>query len=181
MENLKDGASAKILPAKGAKTFDEQVALIKNKGFIVDDERECAKFLNRASYHRFSEYFLPFLSADGTCSQKINFRRIQKIYEFDGKMRNLLLKCTEEIELYLRTQLAYFSGHKHGALGYLDAGTFSGWHHHEQFLEHIDESLEKNNRTAIVRLHMKKFQGKFPIWVVIEFFSLGCSQISIKA
>ncbi len=173
MEILDDRAPLKIFSAKEPKTFDEQVALIKNKGFIVDDEQECAKFLNKASYHRLSEYFLPFLNADGTCSQNVNFSRIQRIYEFDGKMRSVLLRCSEEIEFYLRTQLAYFSGHNHGALGYLAASTFSDKHDHEQFLKRVRERIEKNKRTSVVRDHMEKYGGKFPIWVIIEFFSMG--------
>ncbi len=172
MENQKDRAAAKRLSARRARTYAEQVVLIKNKGFIVDDESECVAFLNQASYHRLSEYFLPFRNPSGTYPPNIPFRRIQRIYEFDEKLSVVLLECIGKIERYLRTQFAYFSGHKHGAFGYLDESTFSDKHNHERFLEQIDVCIEKNKRT-LRQQHEEKHDENFPIWDLIEFFSLG--------
>ena len=96
---------------KSPKTYEEQVEIIKRKGFIVDDDETCESFLKQANYYRLSAYFLPFRNADGTYFENINFNRIKRIYEFDGRIRNLIFECIETIELYLRTQLAYYCGH----------------------------------------------------------------------
>lgn len=104
---------------KQPKTFEEQVELIREKGFIIAQEEQigCIEFIKRANYYRLSAYFLPFRRKDGSFFTNIPFSRIQRIYEFDGRLRALIFETIEEIELYLRTQLAYYSSHKYGELG----------------------------------------------------------------
>lgn len=72
---------------KQAKTFDEQVDIIKNKGFIIEDKEDCKNFLQQANYYRLSAYFLPFKRKDGTYESNISFHQIQRIYEFDSRLR----------------------------------------------------------------------------------------------
>ncbi len=158
---------------KQPKTYEEQVELIEGKGFLVNNKEECVSFLHKANYYRLSAYFLPFQKPDGSYFKGVSFLRIQRIYEFDGRVRNILFQCIEEIEFYLRTQLAYFSGHNHGTLGYLNRETFSEKHNHERFLQRIDECIDENKGTLVVKHHKKKYDGQFPIWVIIEFFSMG--------
>ncbi len=173
MKKQRGGAAAKRLSARRARTYAEQVQLIKNKGFIVDDESECVALLRKVNYTRLAAYFGPFRRANGAYSPNVNFRRIRGIYEFDGKMRAVLFECIGEIECYLRGQFAYFSGHRHGAFGYLEEGTFSDKHDHERFLGQIDEYIEKNRKILTVQHHEEEQDGKFPIWVTVEFFTIG--------
>ena len=163
------------MDVKTPKTYEEQVDLIKNKGFLIEDEdREaCITFLKQANYYRLSAYFLPFLKEDGTSYHKVNFERIKKIYDFDSHIRIFLLQLIEQIEFYIRTQIAYYLGHKYGALGYLDEKTFSERHNHQKFLENIGHCIKENIHTPVVKHHNEKYSGKFPIWVMIEFFSMG--------
>lgn len=101
------------------------------------------------------------------------FTRIQRIYEFDRKLRTLVFEITEEIEFYLRTQFAYYSGHKYGPLGYLEEKNYISKHNHVLFQKKINERIQENQNTNVVKHHFEKYDGKFPIWVIIEFFSLG--------
>ena len=158
---------------KSPKTFDEQMKIIKEKGFIIDDEESCIEFLKQANYYRVSAYFLPFRKRDGKYFSDINFQRIKRIYEFDGRLRGVLFNCIEKIELYLRTQLAYYSGHNHGALGYMNADIYNEKHNDEKFKNLIQVCIEENKRTLVVKHHNVKYNGKFPIWVIVEFFSMG--------
>ena len=96
---------------KQPKTYEQQVELIKEKGFIVNNDTECISFLKQANYYRLSAYFLPFRKKNGTYFADISFNRIQRIYKFDSKLRGVLFNCIERIELHLRTQLAYYCGH----------------------------------------------------------------------
>ncbi len=172
ISNAQDSAQAAgniKLPA----SYREQAEHIIRKGFIVNDIDECISFLQKTNYYRFSAYFLPFKNSDGTFRKGINFQRLKRIYEFDSKLSNILFQCVKEIELYLRTQFAYYSGHHHGPIGYMDAETFSKNHNHERFLNLINECIKKNERTAVVRHHNNKYNGNFPIWVIIEYFSIG--------
>lgn len=130
-------------------------------------------FLKQANYYRLSAYFLPFRNADGTYFENINFNRIKRIYEFDGRIRNLIFECIETIELYLRTQLAYYCGHAYGALGYLNPDIYNERHNDDKFKRLLDICIEENKMTLVVQHHKKKYSGQFPIWVIIEFFSMG--------
>ena len=95
---------ATVQVMKQPKTFAQQVEIIKEKGFIIDNDTECIGFLKQANYYRLSAYFLPFRKKDGTYFSNINFHRIQRIYEFDSRLRgvlfNYIFKVTYSIFLF---------------------------------------------------------------------------------
>jgi abortive infection bacteriophage resistance protein len=47
---------------KEPKIFEEQLTLIRGKGFIIPEgkEQDCIEFLQKTNYYRLSAYFLPF-------------------------------------------------------------------------------------------------------------------------
>lgn len=161
------------VPLKSPITYLEQVQEIAKKGFLISDFAACEAFLNQANYYRLSAYFLPFKRSDGTYQPDIPFSRIRRIYEFDSHIRSLIFQIVEQIEFYTRTQLAYHIAFRYGALGYLDASIFNTHHKNDVFLSHIRTCIDENRRTPIVLHHNEKYGGQFPIWVIIEFFSMG--------
>lgn len=158
---------------KSPKTYSEQVEIIRAKGFIIDNDVDCITFLKQANYYRLSAYFLSFRKKDGTYFAGINFSRIQRIYNFDSQIRMLLFQTIEQIEFYMRTTLSYYLAHKYGTLGYLDNNTYSGKHNADKFNEKVDQCIQENRRTLVVKHHQERYGGQFPIWVIIEFFSMG--------
>lgn len=160
---------------KEPTTFEEQLELIKDKGFFISEykKQECIDFLKRTNYYRLSAYFLPFRKKDGEFFSNVTFSRVQKIYEFDSLLRGLIFSTIEDIEINLRTKLAYYVAHKYGALGYLSSVMFSSKHNSEKFKEKIDSCIEDNVTTLVVKHHKANYDGQFPIWVIIEFFSMG--------
>ena len=89
-------------------------------------------------------------------------------------MRGVLFNYIEKVELYLRTQLAYYSGHVHGALGYMDGAIYNDRHNHEKFVKLLNVCIEENKSTSVVQHHKEKYGGNFPIWVIVEFFQWEC-------
>ena len=69
---------------KQPKTYEQQVELIKEKGFIVNNDTECISFFKQANYYRLSAFFLPFRKKNGTYFADISFNRIQRIYKLDS-------------------------------------------------------------------------------------------------
>lgn len=159
---------------KKETSFETQVQLLEDKGITISDREKCMAFLNCVNYYRFSAYYLPFRDTD---TQKllctVGFERIQKIYEFDQELRALIFSVIERIEVHLRTQLAYFHAHKYGAEGYRSAGCYNSKHDHAAFSHHLTGCISENSKTLVVQHHMNKYDGHFPIWVIIEFFSMG--------
>ena len=158
---------------KPAKTFQEQVSMLKSHGCIIEDEATCIDFLNKVNYYRLTAYFLPFRNADQTYKEETTFERIKMIYEFDQWLRLLIFAVVEEIEVYTRTRLAYYHGHKYGPHGYWKAENFSSAHNHDHFIVQIESEVERNKNALWVKHHRRTYNGKFPIWVIVELFSFG--------
>ena len=161
------------MEVKPATTYRQQVELIRQKGFMIEDTEACIAFLQQANYYRLSAYFLPFRRPDKSYFPGIPLRRIQRIYEFDSRLRGLLFHIIETIELHLRTQLAYYFAHHYGPLGYLDSKNYSAKHRPLEFQKQIDRRIRDNRKTLVVRHHKEQYNGQFPIWVMIEFYTMG--------
>lgn len=154
-------------------SFDAQLNKLKERGCVITDEAFALMKLKQINYYRLTAYFLPFLQEDGTYQRGTTFDGVYRIYEFDRKLRGLLLSAVEEIELMLRTQLAYYHAHKYGPLGYMDAANFKPYHNHARLLEHVERAIEHNSSKLFVQHHKERYEGKFPLWVVIELFTVG--------
>lgn len=158
---------------KKPTTFDEQINIIENRGCIIDDKTFAKDVLSRVNYYRLTAYFLPFKNVDGNYKAGTKFETIYQIHEFDRKLRHLLFPVIEEIELMLRTQLSYYHVHTYGALGYLNKDNFNAKHNHTRFKEHIEKSINNNKHQLFVSHHINNYGGSFPLWAVIELFTMG--------
>lgn len=159
---------------KKAKTLSEQAKKLNEKGLIINDISACESFLSKVNYYRLSGYYLPFIDRKtDKFFNNIEFERIQAIYSFDAELRNLISYTVETIEVYLRTQLAYYNAHAYKADGYMDAKNYNAKHNHNEFIKHINKIIIDNSSTPVMKHHMTKYGGRFPIWVIIEYFSIG--------
>ena len=158
---------------KEPTTFDEQLQLLKTRGLVIDNEDMCLEFLRSVNYYRISAYLLPFKQEDNTYFSGISFDKIHRIYTFDRSLRSLLFSTIEEIELFLRAQLAYYSAHTYGALGYLEAAHYNNRHDHEKFIQAINTAINNHKNTPVVQHHNAVYGGQFPIWVIVDFLSIG--------
>lgn len=159
---------------KPPKTFAEQVDILKRRNLIISNEQRAIEVLKRINYYRLSAYFLSLkqegtdLFIDGTA-----FDKIYRIYEFDVKLRNLLLEQLERIEIAFRTHIAYLLGHKYDALGYMQGEHFLNEERHTEFLAELVKELGRKKRELFVTHHFDHYAGKFPVWVAIEVISFG--------
>lgn len=159
---------------KKPTTFEEQVELLEIKNILVRDKASCIDFLSKTNYYRLTGYYLPFIrKEEEKCFIPLEFTRVQKIYAFDAELRNLISFAIEKIEVHIRTQLAYYHAHKYGAEGYMLESSFNQRHNHDSYLRHIHACIAENSNTLVVKHHVAQYNGHFPIWAVIEFFSVG--------
>lgn len=158
---------------KPATSFDEQLNKIKSRGCIVGDDNWAKYILQQINYYRLTAYFLPYKTPDETYAEGTTFNNMYRTYEFDRKIRHLLFSTIEEIEIMLRAQLSYYHAHKFGALGYENENNYNKRHKHDLFMSQIREDIEHNKNNLFVKHHNMFYGGKFPIWVVIELFTMG--------
>jgi abortive infection bacteriophage resistance protein len=154
-------------------TFKQQVAKLRSRGCIIDNEADAISILSKVNYYRLSAYFLPFKKQDDSYIKGTNFNTIYRIYEFDRKLRHIFFSAIEEIEVFIRSTLAYYHAHEYGALGYLDGNNYSPKHKHQDFLCKIETEKEKRKKEPFVAHHKEQYGDQFPIWVIIEIFSFG--------
>lgn len=88
-------------------------------------------------------------------------------------MRRLLFSAVETIEVALRAKLSYYYAHKYGAVGYMDESNFNPKHNHRRFISMIDQSKKENSRLLFVKHYQTKYMGEFPLWVIMELFTMG--------
>ena len=158
---------------KTATTFDEQLEKLKARGCIIGDEVFAKRVLKQINYYRLTAYFLSFKKEEGKYVEGTTFNNVYRIYEFDRQLRNLLFSAVEEIELMLRTQLSYYHAHKYGSLGYENKNYYNGKHNHEEFIKNIEIDIVHNKTNLVVKHHQSQYGGKFPIWVIVELFTMG--------
>lgn len=161
-------------PLKKPTTYQDQIQILKLRGIIIEDDAYCEKLLSRVNYYRLSGYLLPFRDPSSPTSYiSVPISRINNLYSFDAEIRALLLPVCEKIEIYLRTQLSYYSAHHYGANGYMDANNFNYNHDHIKFQGIINRSISENYKSPVVKHHINEYGGQFPIWVIIDYFSMG--------
>ena len=101
------------------------------------------------------------------------FEKIYRIYDFDRRLRNLLLMIIERIELYFRAQIAYYHAHRYGPLGYLNEENYNKRHHHDRFIAHIEKAVKNNAQQPFVAHYIQQYDAQFPIWVIVELLTVG--------
>lgn len=160
--------------SKPPKTYKEQVQLLKDKGIVIYDDSKAESFLSKVNYYKLSGFYLPYIDKKTEkLKKKITLNRIMKIYEFDRELLNVVYKIIGEIEVYLRTAIAYYHGHKYGGEGYEDVSNFNLRHDHKRLMDNVAEYAKRNKHNPIIIHHNQQYYGHYPIWVIIEFFELG--------
>ncbi|AJD89650.1 hypothetical protein JMA_03330 [Jeotgalibacillus malaysiensis] len=160
---------------KKPKTYEQQINILKERNLIINDSEEALSFLKRVNYYRFSAYGLTLRQKENKnlFQNGTTFHHMKMLYNFDQKLRDLLMNHLELIEIEFRSKIAYHHAHEFGALGYLDSNNFSSKTSHENFIKELDKQISKSGKELFVLHHKSKYGGEFPFWVAIEVVSFG--------
>ncbi|UZQ86049.1 Abi family protein [Thermoclostridium stercorarium] len=159
-------------PVKSPLSIEEQIELLKSRNLVIEDEEFAKKVLTHISYYRLSGYSLN-LRKDNIFYPGITFNTIYKIYEFDKKLRYLILDLIEIVEISFRTHIANHLALRYGPLCYTDAQYFENKEYHNEFLLELYKEIEKNKKELFIKHHLEKYNANFPIWVAVEVMSFG--------
>ena len=157
---------------KEAKTFDEQLNILEERGVIIDNRESAKKVLSIVNYYRLTAYAIQF-KVENKYIGNIRFDTIYDLYNFDKKMKNLIIGTLESIEISIRTYIAYTLAHKYGADSYTKSEIFENEKYHNGLMNEISKEIKRNYKEPFVIHHNDKYNGKFPIWAVIELISFG--------
>jgi abortive infection bacteriophage resistance protein len=159
---------------KAALTFDEQLLRIRTRGMRVEDEAAALHWLKTVGYYRLSGYFHPFKQADDNYVPGTAFEMPCALYDFDRRLRLLVLDAIEKIEVALRTAVTYRIGIDGGPFGHCDASRFSATYRHTDLLALIQKSANDSDERFVVHFRTKYAQERhLPIWMATELLSFG--------
>ena len=157
-------------------TYSEQVELLKSRGMSFDDVNKSIELLEHRNYYRLSAYwFDKYQDSNSNLFNGISFEDISRVYEFDRKLRILILELIERLEISLRANLSYIFAHStKNSHPHLDRGNFSGKYYDSNIIK-IKNEVQRSSRTELFIDHcLKTYQEELPpLWVCSEVMSLG--------
>jgi len=160
---------------KPALSIVEQVDRLKQRGLIIEDDSEAACILERTNYYRFTGYAFLFLKGNNQYHRGTSFHQIMRLMDFDTTLRQVLMASLEYIEIYARTQIAYWFSLNHGRDGgaHYDPALFADAQFHQEYLDNLQTQIDRNSSQPFVAHHIQSFNGKMPLWSAVEILSFS--------
>lgn len=194
-----------MIYAKKPFTLEQQADQLIARGLMADRDQLMGR-LKVVNYYRLSGYLYPFRLRDaaGNPTDSLipgtTLETIWRRYNFDRRLRIILLDVIERIEVAVRTRLVYHFVHAHHAFGHLDGKNLPGFkslpfrqrwwrdlkflvkhghrerNDHEQWLAKL--LLEKNRATRsknAFAVHFSRTYGDshehLPLWMACELMT----------
>lgn len=160
---------------KPARSVEEQLQLLKDRGMTIHNEDQAIHFLKNISYYRLKGYWWDMQTdrVNHTFSPESSFEEVIQRYNFDRHLRIILFDAIERIEIALRTKMISHLSLSHGPLWYLETSLFSNASKHQ---EHV-ESLQREfgySKEIFIKDHKRRHHGVAPeAWKIMEIASMG--------
>ncbi len=165
---------------KHALNIEEQINRLKERGMIIDNEKEAKDILLDIGYYRLGFYSFPFEKTfpilenrDHKLKENTRFSDVVELYYFDSDLRKLLLNALNKIEINIRTQITYIvSNHYPQSPTWFVNPMVMKQSFIDSFNSKVYDSMMDN--PIIKRHHQKYINDKYaPAWKVLEFMTLG--------
>jgi abortive infection bacteriophage resistance protein len=161
--------------SKPAKTYQEQLDRLKERGLLIPDEAFALHILQHHNYYRLSAYRFPFVESEdrdrflpGT-----TFTQLWDLYHFDRSLRQLVLEACKRVEISARSRWAYEIGHQVSPLAYTDPANFHDADIHSDTLQKLKEEMDRS-KEEYIRHHRETLLMPWPpAWVIAEVASFG--------
>lgn len=161
---------------KPAKTFAEQIELLKARGMQFANEQDAQFYLEQINYYRLGAYWLPFEYTHSPHCFKpdTSFEQVLALYVFDRELRLLILDAIERLEVAVRTRFAYELAHRHGCHAYLQEQYFKPAFRWHSLLESLKTEVSRADEVFIEHYkHTYDDPELPPIWATCEVMSFG--------
>ena len=161
--------------SKPARTYTEQLQILKGRGLGVPDEPFALNCLAHHNYYRLSAYRFPF-TLPGQPDQFLpgtTFNQIWDLYQYDRELRRLVIEGCKRVEISVRSRWAYEIGHQLGPLAYLQNQHFADPLIHARTLTKLYQEMDRSKEEFIKHHRNNLAMNWPPVWVLIEVASFG--------
>ena len=158
---------------KKARTYDDQIGILKSRGLIIDNEEFAKSILKNIGYYKLSGFYKFFYkdikdNTEREFKDGIKFEDIYNLYLLDKELRNLLFSIITDVEISFKANIAYVTSHKYGVEVWKDGRVLP-----DEVRLFIRKELDKSKKNQIIKHHIDNYEGKYQIWVVMEILSFG--------
>lgn len=154
----------------------DQMAILKNRGLLFDDEQAAIEFLKIISYFRLANYWRPLEcdKANHVFKPNSKFENVITLYNFDKELRSLLFSAIQSIEIALRTKTIQTISSNYGAFWFADVSLFSNTAIYVKCLANIKNELKRSKEDFLIE-HFAKYDNPPypPAWKTLEVSSFG--------
>ena len=161
------------MPDKEFKTIDEQIAILQGRGLQINYVEVAKSFLLQNNYYRVSGYSTTLRSKD-VFAENATFQNIIDIYEFDHKLRHILLEYIERIEVTVKSIYAYEFTKVYGATGYLNAGNFKDTSRHARIMGKANEMMRSRLlHEPYLKHFVSDLRQDIPLWAFVDLLTIS--------
>lgn len=171
-------------PPKPWLSTEQQIELMQSRGLIISDIQAAETSLKKFGYYRLSGYSYVlresyFISKEenklNSFKKGASFDYVIQLYEFDKRLRLLLLDAIERIEISLRSSISYHLGQRDPKF-YDKPGNFKKECRCKGYLfwlEKLNKKIKESKEDCI--LHYLRFYGEdnIPVWVICQTWDFG--------
>lgn len=166
---------------KSFKTLDEQIAILQDKGLVIDDIEYAKDILLRENYFFISGYRHLFLKTprDRMFIPGTNFRELYAMFYFDRQVRNIIFKYLLIIENNIKSIFSYQLSKKYGyrEKNYLNPNNFTNVSSKQKqvndLLKKMKRQIRVNGGQHSATMHYISNYGYIPLWIVVKVLSFG--------
>ncbi len=160
---------------KLAKTYVEQLDILEKRNLTIEDRNNAIISLSSINYYNLTGYLYPFKDKNGEYRPGTTFEQGVALYKFDQELCSIIMYFLTEIEQTLKTKIAYISAFDfpEDPYFYTKEINFENPSEHKRFISDFKKAVINNKDAKFVKHHVTNYDGKFPIWVAIQLFTLG--------
>ena len=132
---------------KPAINIDQQLKTLEERGLHIQNKEKAKLFLQAVGFFRLSAYMRPYQisnNPDHSFKPNTTFRQITRTYEFDRKLRLLVMAAIERIEVSVRSVIGNYMGPKYDSSHwYCDRTLFKKYYAYYRLLQTIEHKQIK--------------------------------------
>lgn len=169
---------------KQFKSIEEQVALLKERNLIIENEKSVKRYLlNNNYYDVINQYSKFFMLENDMYDEKITFKDIKMVHNFDKTLKRIFLSAILELEHQFKSIIAhrYAEYFKDNLSAYLVLEKYEikedrARKEVEILIKKLERIIKRkiNSSTQNSIKHYYNTNNKeIPLWVLVSYMTLG--------